>query len=164
MTPGLKRLLAAWAVLVLAFLYVPLVFVVLNSFNTSRTFAVPPSGLAGKWWQAAWLASGAWHAVTAAALPPLEPPGMRSRSQGLRVTWNALFSVDEPMANSSQLSLHTQAAHASSSLRVTVASYGEMKFPRIFEAQFSGCPRTASTSFSAIGTPSRGLFAPALIC
>ena len=63
MTPGLKRLLAAWAVLVLAFLYVPLVFVVLNSFNTSRTFAFPPSGLTGKWWQAAWHSSGAWHAL-----------------------------------------------------------------------------------------------------
>ena len=32
-------------------------------------------------------ASGASPAATAAAEPPLEPPGMRSRSQGLRVIW-----------------------------------------------------------------------------
>lgn len=63
MTAGLKRLLAVWTAIVLAFLYVPLVFVVLNSFNTSRTFAFPPSGLTGKWWQAAWHSSGAWHAL-----------------------------------------------------------------------------------------------------
>ena len=31
-------------------------------------------------------AKGAWKAATAAAEPPLEPPGTRSVSQGLRVT------------------------------------------------------------------------------
>ena len=36
-----------------------------------------------------------------AALPPEEPPGTRVRSTGLRVVWNAEFSVEEPMANSS---------------------------------------------------------------
>ena len=32
-------------------------------------------------------AHGAWKAATAAAEPPLEPPGTRSGSQGLRVSW-----------------------------------------------------------------------------
>jgi putative spermidine/putrescine transport system permease protein len=33
-----------------AFLYVPLILVVLNAFNRSRTFAFPPTGLTLKWW------------------------------------------------------------------------------------------------------------------
>ena len=37
----------------LAFLYVPLALVVLNAFNTSRTFAFPPTGFTLKWWHAA---------------------------------------------------------------------------------------------------------------
>src|SRR5690625_8048994 len=40
-----------------------------------------------------------------AELPPPEPPGMRSRSQGLRVGPKALLSVEEPIANSSMLVL-----------------------------------------------------------
>ena len=49
--------------------------------------------------------SGAANAATAADEPPDEPPGMRSRSHGLRVGPYALFSVDEPIANSSMLVL-----------------------------------------------------------
>ena len=41
--------------------------------------------------------------ATAAADPPLEPPGTRDGSRGLRVGPNAEFSVDEPIANSSRL-------------------------------------------------------------
>ena len=44
-------------------------------------------------------------AATAAALPPLEPPGTRSRSHGLWTGPNAEFSLDDPIANSSQLVL-----------------------------------------------------------
>src|SRR5690242_11614526 len=40
-------------------------------------------------------------AATAAAEPPDDPPGTRSVSHGFRVTRKALFSVDEPIANSS---------------------------------------------------------------
>ena len=66
--------------------------------------------------------SGAKSAATAAAEPPEEPPGMRSRSQGLRVGPNALFSVDEPIANSSMFALPTTIALASASFLMTVAS------------------------------------------
>jgi len=38
-------------VLGLAVIYVPLLVVVLNSFNTSRTFGFPPSGLTLEWWR-----------------------------------------------------------------------------------------------------------------
>ena len=44
-------------------------------------------------------------AATAAADPPLDPPGVRSSAHGLRVSPNAEFSVDDPIANSSQLVL-----------------------------------------------------------
>ena len=67
-------------------------------------------------------ASGASQAATAAAEPPLEPPGMRSRSHGLRVTWKALFSVDEPMANSSMFVLPSSTASAWRSRVMTWAS------------------------------------------
>ena len=51
-------------------------------------------------------------AATAAAAPPEEPPGTRARSHGLRVVKNAEFSVDEPIANSSMLSLPSSTAPA----------------------------------------------------
>ena len=49
-------------------------------------------------------------AATAAAEPPEEPPGTRSRSQGLCVGKKAEFSVDEPIANSSMFALPTMTA------------------------------------------------------
>ena len=66
-------------------------------------------------------ASGAYPAATAAADPPLEPPGTRDGSRGLRVGPNAEFSVDEPMANSSRLVLATGTAPAASTRSTTVA-------------------------------------------
>ena len=48
-------------------------------------------------------AIGESRAATAAADPPLEPPGTRSRSQGFRVGPETECSVVEPIANSSQL-------------------------------------------------------------
>jgi putative spermidine/putrescine transport system permease protein len=55
--------LRLFAVVVLAFLYVPLVIVVLNSFNRSRTFTFPPTGLTLKWWHAAAHSEGALDAL-----------------------------------------------------------------------------------------------------
>ena len=67
-------------------------------------------------------ASGVMPAATATADPPLEPPGMRSSAHGLRDGPNAEFSVDDPIANSSQLVLPTTTAPAASSRATTVAS------------------------------------------
>ena len=61
-------------------------------------------------------------AATAAAEPPEEPPGTRERSHGLRVVKYAEFSVDEPIANSSMLSLPRMTAPAARSFATTVAS------------------------------------------
>src|SRR5260370_31041625 len=69
-------------------------------------------------------AIGVSRAATAAADPPLVPPGMRSSAQGLRTGPNAEFSFDEPIANSSQFVLPTSTAPARSRRLTTVASYG----------------------------------------
>jgi hypothetical protein len=79
------------------------------------------------------VAAGASRAATAAALAPEEPPGMRARFQGFctgtALSWptagTATFSLAEPIANSSQLSLPSVTAPASARRRTTVASNGE---------------------------------------
>ncbi len=65
-------------------------------------------------------------AATAAADPPLLPPGTHSRFQGFRVLLKAEFSVEEPMANSSMLVLPSNSAPAASRRSITVALYGGM--------------------------------------
>jgi hypothetical protein len=65
---------------------------------------------------------------TAAAEPPDEPPGTRLVSHGLRTTPNAEFSLPEPIANSSQLSLPRVTAPASPSRSSTAASNG-LRYP-----------------------------------
>src|SRR5919202_6974210 len=62
-------------------------------------------------------AHGAVRAATAAAEPPLDPPGTRLRSHGLRTGPYAEFSFDEPIANSSWFVLQSSGEPASASLR-----------------------------------------------
>ena len=45
-----RRAVRAWTVLVMVFLYAPLLLVVINAFNSSRTFAFPPTGFTLQWW------------------------------------------------------------------------------------------------------------------
>ena len=59
----IRRVLAISTGLALMFVYAPLALVVLNSFNTSRTFAWPPTGYTTEWWQAAFQSQGARDAV-----------------------------------------------------------------------------------------------------
>jgi hypothetical protein len=66
--------------------------------------------------------TGAKPAATAAALPPLEPPGTRVRSCGFRVGPNAEFSVEDPIANSSRFVLPIAMAPARARRETTVAS------------------------------------------
>jgi putative spermidine/putrescine transport system permease protein len=58
-----RRLLAVLTCLGLAFLYIPLVLVLLNAFNRSRTFSFPPAGFTLKWWGSAAHSEGAVHAL-----------------------------------------------------------------------------------------------------
>src|SRR6478672_297035 len=101
-------------------------------------------------------ASGAIPAATAAALPPLDPPGTRVGSWGLRVGPKAEFSVDEPMANSSRLVLPTNTAPASRRRVTAVASYGGLQPSRIRDPQVVGSPRVHRMSLRATGTPASG--------
>lgn len=66
----------------------------------------------------------AMPAATAAAEPPEDPPGTRSRSQGLLVVPKYEVSVDEPNANSSIFVLPRQMPPASSVLATQVAVNG----------------------------------------
>lgn len=50
---GSMWMMRAAVVVVLGFVYVPLVVVVLNSLNDDPSFAWPPSGLTTRWWEAA---------------------------------------------------------------------------------------------------------------
>ena len=100
--------------------------------------------------------TGAKPAATAAALPPLEPPGTRDVSSGLRVGPNAEFSVLEPIANSSRFVLPTMMAPASRKRDTTVASYGGFQPSRIFDEHVVSTPWVHKLSFMAIGTPASG--------
>jgi putative spermidine/putrescine transport system permease protein len=61
--PGLRWTLRVLTWIGLAFLYVPLLLVLLNAFNKSRTFGFPPTGLTLEWWRAAANSSGARSAL-----------------------------------------------------------------------------------------------------
>ena len=99
---------------------------------------------------------GAKPAATAAAEPPLDPPGTRNVSLGLAVGPNAEFSVDEPIANSSQLVLPTTTPPAAWMRSTVVAVYGGSHPARIREPQVVATPRVQSVSLIATGTPARG--------
>src|SRR5580692_9241751 len=95
-------------------------------------------------------------AATVAALPPLLPPGTRSMSQGLPTGPYAEFSVDDPMANSSQLVLPTHTAPASNKRCTAVPVYGGLNPLSIFDPAVVSMPSTQSTSLSAMGMPHNG--------
>lgn len=63
LSANIRRLLAGLTVLVLLVMYLPLLLVVLNSFNDSQSMTWPPSGLTFDWWQRAFHSAGARDAV-----------------------------------------------------------------------------------------------------
>lgn len=58
-----RAVLLAFTGLVLLFVYAPLALVLLNSFNTSRTFEWPPPGFTTQWWSSAAENPGARNAI-----------------------------------------------------------------------------------------------------
>jgi putative spermidine/putrescine transport system permease protein len=60
---GARAGLAAVMALGLAIVYVPLLVVLISSFNTDRTFGWPPSGLTFEWWTRTWHNTGAREAL-----------------------------------------------------------------------------------------------------
>lgn len=59
----LRGFTVLWTVLVLIFVYAPLLLVVINAFNASNTFAFPPTGFTLQWWRAAWNSEGMWASL-----------------------------------------------------------------------------------------------------
>ena len=59
----LKAVLRALTAVVLVVVYVPLLLVLLNSFNVDRTFTWPPPGLTLHWWSVAAHSTGARRAL-----------------------------------------------------------------------------------------------------
>src|SRR5881409_2562036 len=100
--------------------------------------------------------AGTSPAATAAAEPPLDPPGTRSSAQGLQVFSYAEFSVEEHMANSSMFVLPMMTAPARLRRSTQVASYVGTKPIRIREPQVVGTVLVHRTSLMAIGMPARG--------
>src|ERR1041384_502683 len=94
--------------------------------------------------------------ATAPADPPEEPPGTRSGASGFRAGPYALFSVDEPIANSSMFDLATITAPARRRRAIAVASYGLTYPSRMREPQEVGSDVVAMLSFTTTGTPSSG--------
>jgi len=60
---GIRTVLLTFTVIALLIVYAPLALVVLNSFNTSRSFAWPPTDLTFRWWEAAAASQGARDAL-----------------------------------------------------------------------------------------------------
>src|SRR5260370_29673573 len=94
--------------------------------------------------------------ATAAADPPLEPPGTRSGRRGFRVGPNAEFSVDEPIANSSRFVFPIGIPPAATTRSATVAEYGGRHPSRIRDEHVVGIPRVHMLSLTATGTPASG--------
>jgi hypothetical protein len=67
-------------------------------------------------------ANGSIPAATAAAAPPLDPPAVRERSYGFRVTPKTGLNVWEPAPNSGVFVLPTTIAPASRRRRTSHAS------------------------------------------
>jgi putative spermidine/putrescine transport system permease protein len=63
LTTRTRAALRIFAGLVIVFLYAPLVIVVLNSFNTSKVFAFPPTGYTLEWWNRAAHSDAAFSAL-----------------------------------------------------------------------------------------------------
>ncbi len=60
---GLRVSVSVITAVVLVIIYVPLLLVLLNSFNTDRTFGWPPPGYTTHWWKVAWHSEGARDAL-----------------------------------------------------------------------------------------------------
>src|SRR5512141_3158737 len=78
-------------------------------------------------------AAGARRAATAAALPPLEPPGTRPTSQGVAVGPWAECPVEGPTAYPAPSVLPSTTRPAVSRRATAVAVEGAMKFAHILE-------------------------------
>src|SRR5579859_8080907 len=100
-------------------------------------------------------------AATADAEPPDDPPGTSmvlapSRRHGLATGPKHEVSLEEPIANSSLLSLPSRTAPSRQSCAVMVDSYVGTKLPRIFEHAVVRISFVAKRSLIPRGMPASG--------
>ncbi len=101
------------------------------------------------------VAHGTIPAATAAAEPPDEPPGVRLRSQGLRVIPVASLAVQGKIISSGTLVIPIGTAPAARSRRTTSAS-AVAAGPYVRAPRVVNCPATGVSPLIAIGTPASG--------
>ena len=85
-----------------------------------------------------------------------EPPATRVGSSGFLTAPKVLFSLPEPMPNSSRFDLPITTAPASTSRLTTVASYGGTNPSSMLEPAVVRTPRVTRLSFTTSGTPASG--------
>jgi putative spermidine/putrescine transport system permease protein len=73
---GSRWVMRTVVAVVLAFVYVPLIVVLVNSVNADPSFAWPPSGLTTRWWQAAASNTGMLDALRASVVVGLAATGI----------------------------------------------------------------------------------------
>jgi putative spermidine/putrescine transport system permease protein len=73
---SVRRLLAVLTALVLVVMYLPLLVVVLNSFNANQSMTWPPSGLTFDWWERAFHSQGARDALLTSVQVALASTGI----------------------------------------------------------------------------------------
>src|SRR5437867_4434152 len=95
-------------------------------------------------------------ALTAAAEPPLEPPGTQLSFQGLWTCPKADFTQVPPIAHSWRLFLPTMTEPAARRRATTVASYSVMLSVISADAFVVGQPATAMLSLIPTGKPCHG--------
>jgi hypothetical protein len=105
-------------------------------------------------------ATGTSPAATAAAAPPEDPPGVRSRSQGLRVGPNMRASLTGKMPYSGSVVVPTITKPASRRRRVMLWSYGATCSAISSQPYVSRSPLTGLLFLIAIGTPAKGRSSP----
>ena len=94
-------------------------------------------------------------AATAAAVPPLDPPGVRATSQGLRVTPKASLSVQGQIVSSGTWVLPITIAPASRSRRtISLSAAAGCLITAV--PKHVGSPATSWSSLIATGTPYSG--------
>ena len=105
-------------------------------------------------------AIGTIPAATAAAAPPLEPPGVRSSAHGFAVGPNRRGSVVGRIPFSGMFVLPTITNPAARSRATQNASTAETTSTHRSEPIVIGIPATARLSLIAIGTPANGRGSP----
>ena len=102
------------------------------------------------------IAAAASPAATAAALPPLEPPGPRVASCGLRVAPFVGDDVSCPHSASSGMFVMPRITAPAARSRLTASQSARAGSPTRLVPCVVSSPATARLSLTAIGTPSSG--------